>query len=54
MRQKWATLEKDIDPDIFSRVQEKLAIQEKDAAVWRDTCLDYFQKFSKMPIPEYN
>jgi len=54
MRQKWATLQKDIDPDIFSHVQEKLAIQEKDAAVWRDTCLDYFQKFSKMPIPEYN
>ena len=54
MRQKWATLEKDIDPDIFSHVQEKLAIQEKDAAVWRDTCLDYFRKFSKMPITEYN
>ena len=54
MRQKWATLQKGIDPDIFSHVQEKLAIQEKDAAVWRDTCLGYFQKFSKMPILEYN
>jgi alpha-glucuronidase len=54
MRHKWATLEKDIDPDIFLHVQEKLAIQEKDAAIWRDTCLGYFQKFSKMPIPEYN
>ena len=54
MRQKWATLKKDIDPDIFSHVQEKLALQEKDAALWRDTCLDYFQKFSRMPIPEYN
>jgi len=54
MRQKWATLEKDIDPDIFSHVQEKLATQEKDADIWRDTCLGYFQKFSKMPIPEYN
>jgi alpha-glucuronidase len=54
MRQKWATLQKDIDPDIFSHVQEKLAIQEKDAALWRDTCLDYFRKFSKMPIPENN
>ena len=54
MRRKWATLEKDIDPDIYSHVQEKLAIQEKDAAIWRDTCLGYFQKFSKMPIPEYN
>jgi len=54
MRQKWATLEKEVDPDIYSHVQEKLATQEKDAAVWRDTCLGYFQKFSKMPIPEYN
>ena len=54
MRRKWTTLEKDIDPDRFSHVQEKLATQEKDAAIWRDTCLGYFQKFSKMPIPEYN
>lgn len=54
MRHKWATLEKDIDPDIFLHVQEKLATQEKDAALWRDTCLGYFQKFSKMPIPKYN
>jgi alpha-glucuronidase len=54
MRQKWATLEKDIDPDIYLHVQEKLATQEKDAAIWRDTCLGYFQKFSKMQIPEYN
>jgi alpha-glucuronidase len=54
MRHKWETLEKDIDPDIFSHVQEKLTTQEKDAAIWRDTCLGYFQKFSKMPIPEYN
>jgi len=54
IRQKWATLEKDIDPDIFSHVQKKLAIQEKDAAIWRNTCLGYFQKFSKMPITDYN
>jgi alpha-glucuronidase len=54
LRQKWATLEKDIDPDIYKHVQEKLAVQEKDAAIWRDTCLGYFQKFSKMAIPEYN
>jgi alpha-glucuronidase len=54
MRQKWATLQKYIDPDIFSHVQEKLAIQEKDAAIWRDTCSGYFQEFSKMAIPEYN
>lgn len=50
MSRKWAKLEKHIDPEIHRHVQEKLAIQEKDAAVWRDTCLGYFQKFSNMPI----
>ncbi|MBN2593136.1 MAG: hypothetical protein JXA81_06490 [Sedimentisphaerales bacterium] len=54
MRRKWAMLEKDIDPEIFSHVREKLTTQDKDAGIWRDTCLGYFQKFSKMPIPEYN
>lgn len=54
MRQKWATLEKYIDPDIYLHVQEKLATQEKDAAIWRDTCINYFQKFSNKPVPEYN
>jgi alpha-glucuronidase len=54
IRRKLSTFEKDIDPDIFSHVQEKLAIQEKDATIWRDTCLGYFRKFSKMAIPEYN
>jgi alpha-glucuronidase len=50
MSRKWAKLEKHIDPEIHRHVQGKLAIQEKDAAVWRDTCLGYFQKFSNMPI----
>ena len=54
MRRQWADLEKYIDKDIYLQVQEKLATQEKDAAVWRDTCLSYFQKFSNRPIPEYN
>jgi len=54
MRRTWAGLEKHIDRDIYSHVQEKLATQEKDATIWRDTCLGYFQKFSKKPIPEYN
>jgi len=61
MRRKWAGLEKygashaaHIDQDIYLHVQEKLATQEKDAAIWRDTCLSYFQKFSNRPMPEYN
>jgi alpha-glucuronidase len=54
MKRKWASLQKNIDQDMYSHVQEKLATQEKDATIWRDTCLKYFQKFSKMPIPENN
>ena len=54
MEHKWATLEKDIDHDIYLHVQEKLATQEKDAAIWRDTCVSYFQKFSNRPVPAYN
>ncbi len=54
MERKWAALEKDIDPDICLHVKEKLATQEKDAAIWRDTCLGYFQKFSNRPVPASN
>ncbi|HTR82509.1 MAG TPA: alpha-glucuronidase family glycosyl hydrolase [Bacteroidota bacterium] len=46
----WNGLQKSIDPEIFSSVKAKLEKQKIDAAIWRDTCLDYFQKFSKMPI----
>jgi len=35
-------------------VQKKLATQEKDAIVWRDTCLNYFQKFSNKPVPVFS
>jgi len=54
MRRKWSTLESRIDQEIYLHVQEKLATQERDAIIWRDTCLGYFQKFSKMPVPDYN
>jgi len=53
MRRTWAALEKHIDRDIYLNVQEKLATQEKDAAIWRDTCLSYFRKFSKRPVPAF-
>lgn len=54
MRRKWSTLESRIDLEIYLHVQEKLATQERDAIIWRDTCLDYFQKFSQIPVPDYN
>lgn len=53
MRRTWASLEKYIDEEIYVHVQEKLATHEKDAMIWRDTCLSYFQKFSDRPIPVF-
>jgi alpha-glucuronidase len=54
MRRTWAALEKHIDRDIYLHVQEKLATQETDAAIWRDTCLSYFQKFSNRRVPDFS
>ncbi len=53
MEHTWDAIEKDIDPEIYLHVKEKLATQEKDAAIWRDTCVSYFQKFSNRPVPAY-
>jgi alpha-glucuronidase len=51
MYDKWLSLEGAVDPQVFSSVKEKLEKQLVDAAAWRDTCLKYFQKFSRKPIP---
>ena len=51
MRTNWATIEKDIDQEIFLHVQNKLKLQEKDSIIWRDTCMSYFQKFSRKEVP---
>ncbi len=53
MRAEWQALENNIDPGIFVHVQNKLKIQEQDATIWRDTCVTYFQKFSKKPVPVF-
>ncbi|MFC1551577.1 alpha-glucuronidase family glycosyl hydrolase [Candidatus Latescibacterota bacterium] len=52
MRADWDSLRGNIDPEIFSHVAEKLETQECDAGIWRDTCVKYFQTFSKQPLPE--
>ncbi len=46
----WTALKKSVDPEIFLQVKARLEKQKIDAGIWRDTCLSYFQKFSKMPI----
>ncbi|MGA7160711.1 MAG: alpha-glucuronidase family glycosyl hydrolase [Bacteroidota bacterium] len=50
MLSTWNALEKSIDPEIFLQVKARLEKQRTDAGIWRDTCLSYFQKFSKKPI----
>jgi alpha-glucuronidase len=50
-RKSWDSLAGVIDPERHAEVAKKLAIQERDAAWWRDSCLLYFQTFSKRPLP---
>jgi alpha-glucuronidase len=50
MIEKWMTLEASIDPEIHAHVRAKLEKQKVDAAIWRDTCLEYFERFSRKPI----
>jgi alpha-glucuronidase len=50
-RKNWETLKPVIDPERFHVVRNLLARQELDALWWRDTCILYFQTFSKKPIP---
>ncbi|MEI6948860.1 alpha-glucuronidase family glycosyl hydrolase [Paraflavisolibacter sp. H34] len=51
MQQTWNSLKGQVDAERFEHVRMLLAIQEKEAVWWRDACLVYFQKFSKMPFP---
>jgi alpha-glucuronidase len=51
-RKEWSALAPVIDPERHYAVAKKLIIQERDAIWWRDSCLLYFQTFSKRPLPE--
>lgn len=52
MRQTWNGLQRKLDPLQFTQVQMALEIQEKEAYWWRDACVQYFQSFSKRPLPD--
>jgi len=51
MKQMWGTLQPKIDTLRFSEVESKLSTQETDAIIYRDTCVNYFQGHSNLPIP---
>ena len=47
----WDKAQPYVDPQRFADVQSKLRNQSKNAQIWKDACLLYFQTFSKKPIP---
>ncbi|WP_207420508.1 alpha-glucuronidase [Desertivirga brevis] len=47
----WDKVEAFVDPERFHHVQSRLKVQARDAEVWKDGCLLYFQQFSKRPVP---
>ena len=48
----WESVEKYVDKARYEAVHDKLIRQAKDAIWWRDACVQYFQTFSQMPLPE--
>ncbi|MGZ3819360.1 MAG: alpha-glucuronidase family glycosyl hydrolase [Mucilaginibacter sp.] len=51
MQKIWNSLENRIDKERFQQVKKLLKAQEKNAVRWRNSCVLYFQTYSKMPIP---
>jgi alpha-glucuronidase len=47
----WDKAESYVDAQRFKEVQRKLQRQCRDAQIWKDSCLLYFQQFSRRPIP---
>ncbi len=47
----WDRVEPYVDQERFAAVQSKLRNQCRDAQIWKDACLLYFQQFSRRPIP---
>jgi len=51
MRRSWDGVRASVDPQRFAEVASFLAIQDREARWWRDAVLQYFQTFSRLPIP---
>jgi alpha-glucuronidase len=48
-QKEWKKMRPYIDNQRFTQVKMLLDVQEKEAVWWRNTCVLYFQTFSKMP-----
>ncbi len=51
MQREWDQLEAYVDAERFAQVKALLQVQERDAVIWRDSCVLYFQTFSGKLIP---
>ncbi|WP_336517655.1 alpha-glucuronidase family glycosyl hydrolase [Pollutibacter soli] len=51
LQEKWNLLKPFVDKERFEEVKMLLQIQYDEAIWWRNSCVLYFQTFSKMPIP---
>jgi alpha-glucuronidase len=51
MAQGWARLKPYVDPQRFRITADFLDIQERDARLWRDASIAYFQSLSGLPLP---
>ncbi len=47
----WDGIKPFIDNERFADIQARLRRQSRDAQVWKDGCLQYFQQFSNLPLP---
>ena len=47
----WDKVESYVDSERFGEVQDRLRAQCRNAQIWKDSCLLYFQQFSRQPIP---
>ncbi|HEX7764743.1 MAG TPA: alpha-glucuronidase family glycosyl hydrolase, partial [Cellvibrio sp.] len=51
MQAAWDAQKAYIDPERFAQVKALLQVQERDAIIWRDSCVLYFQTYSGKSIP---
>lgn len=47
----WESIKANIDPEQHSHASQLLEVQVQEAEWWRNSCLLYFQTFSKKPFP---
>ncbi|MCJ8208599.1 alpha-glucuronidase [Mucilaginibacter sp. RS28] len=51
MQQVWNSVQPYVDPELHDEVKQLMAVQYAEAIRWRNSCVLYFQTFSRKPIP---